>query len=133
MTVNYIRILFCTLVTFYSVQNSRNCFVLTRKRRKLVAQLSALISRNPSSPGIRSIDVEIDMTHFHIKVTFNVEYLRQEKLAVTKITVISPSFSVSYATRFAKSKSPTLVHCSITAIYPTIPRKWPTSSKFITS
>ena len=85
-------------------QNSRNRFVLNRKRRKLVAQLSALKSRNPSSPRIRSIEDEIDMIHFHIKETFNAEHLRQEKLAVTKI-LENPKFFFSYAKRFAKSKS----------------------------
>ena len=50
-----------------------------------MAQLSALKSRNPSSPRIRGIEDEIDLIHFHIKETFDAEHLRQEKLAVTKI------------------------------------------------
>ena len=113
-------------------QNSRNRFVLKRKRRKLVAELSALKSRNLSSPRIRSIEDEIDLIHFHIKETFNAEHLRQEKLAVTKI-LENPKFFFSYAIRDLPRVNLTLVHCSITAIYPTIPRKWPTSSNSNTS
>ena len=87
-----------------------------------MAQLSSLKSRNPSSPRIRSIEDEIDLIHFHIKETFNAEHLRQEKLAVTKIML-----------RDLPRVNLRLVHFSITAIYPTIPRKWPTSSKSNTS
>ena len=69
-----------------------------------MAQLSALKSRNPSYPRIRSIEDEIDLIHFHIKETFNAEHLHQEKLAVTKI-LENPKFFFSYAKRFAKGKS----------------------------
>ncbi|KAL5251988.1 hypothetical protein ACHWQZ_G014955 [Mnemiopsis leidyi] len=84
-------------------QSSRILRILSRKKRRLQAQLNKAVSDSSPTALIRELDKAIDLIHYDIRDAIVNERHFREETAVGKVKT-NPKYFYSYAKRFSKQK-----------------------------
>ena len=85
-------------------RQSRDKYILKRRRRKLNARIRALKERNPMSPTIANLTRDVSLLTYEISQLI-IQQLDEKEAKVVDTIKSNPRYFYSYAKRFAKTKS----------------------------